>query len=302
MSDKQIVSRLVANPNLTRRREVVHAPIVARPLPQPTPRPHNTPGRAGGIVVPPRRPPTPRPPTRRVQHVNPPLPDGDNARRIAELAGRGQGRVLVIVGNGPSLSEVDLTPLKHLSVVDIMSINKPHPQLWPTAYWAFCDPSQYRRHTKEWSEYNDGVIINSMGIKEQKHNSIRVRNLGGEGFSRDLLQGFYVGRSTVYANMQTAYWMDYQHVYIFACDMNPDGLDGKLWFYGVNPDVPPALRRTRFEAEARHYDVAATQLDEGERARYTFCSAYNPWPFVDWFNRMDHREAVALIEERHGKS
>ncbi len=83
--------------------------------------------------------------------------------------------------------------------------------------------------------------------------------------------------------------------------MNPDGLDGKLHFYGVNPDVAPNLRGQRFEKEAKSYDFAADNLDDSERAKFTFCTEYNPWQFVDKFNRMNHKIAVDYIREHNSR-
>lgn len=89
--------------------------------------------------------------------------------------------------------------------------------------------------------------------------------------------------------------MGHEHIYIFGCDMNPDGLNGQLHFYGQNPDVDPKVRKERFAKEAEFYDIAADILTPEQRLRFTFCSEYNPWPFVDKFNRRSHKEAIAHI-------
>ena len=222
--------------------------------------------------------------------------DPDSPAKVANLRGMGENRILVIVGNGPSILEVPLEQLKGHPKIDIMSINKPDSRIWPTSHWAFCDTSQFIRHESLWSTY-DGVLITSTAIKRQKPKSMQVINLSGQGFSKNLSDGYYIGQSTVYASMQAAYWMAYKHIYAFGVDMNPEGIDGKLHFYGVNPDVDPAVRKGRFEKEASYYEHAANILTEEERKRYTFCSAYNPWPFVEKFGRLDHRVAVPQILE-----
>lgn len=152
-----------------------------------------------------------------------------------------------------------------------------------------------RRHEALWTGYN-GYVFNSTAIKKQKEKSMQFKNLGGHGFSRDMSKGLHIGRSSVYASMQIAIWLGYEHVYIFGCDMNPEGLNGKLHFYGVNPDVEPKNRADRFVKEAEHYDTAAKVLTPDERAKFTFCTDYNPWAFVNEFNQMTHKSVDAILE------
>lgn len=238
---------------------------------------------------------TQRPINTLVKHVTKP-PDRPND--IYKIQGVGSGKVLIIIGNGPSIQEVPLEKLKGHSRIHLMSINKPYSKIWPTEYWAFCDASQYQRHQDIWQDYN-GIIINSTSINNIKQNTIQVRALHGNGFSNDLIRGFYIGRSTVFANMQTAVWMGYEHIYIFGVDMNPDGINGHLWFYGVNPDAEPGQRGQRFQAESEFYDKAIEHMQPWEISRFTFCSNYNKWPFVDKYSRLDHTLAVDIILSRH---
>lgn len=207
----------------------------------------------------------------------------------------GRNRILIIVGNGPSISEAPLEQLRSKPNIDTLSVNKPDDRLWPTTYWSFFDGSQIRRHEDLWTNYG-GTLFNSTAIKKQKQKSMQFKNLGGHGFSRDMSKGLHIGRSTVFASMQIALWMAYEHIYIFGCDMNPEGLNGKLHFYGVNPDVDPHNRAERFHKEAEHYDMAAKVLTPEERTKFTFCTEYNPWPFVKEFQQTSHRNVDAILE------
>lgn len=109
------------------------------------------------------------------------------------------------------------------------------------------------------------------------------------------MKGIHIGRSSVFASMQIAAWMNYNHVFILGCDMNAAGLNGKLHSYGTNPDVPPDVRVKRFSKEAESYDRAADLMTEPERRRFTFCSEYNHWPFIQKYNHMSHKVAVEQI-------
>jgi len=232
-------------------------------------------------------------PSRPTSPQKPKLPIFDqNTSKIEALKDIGTGRILVMIAAGPSVTEVDLTPLKQLEKVDMMCINKPYMPVWPTKYWAFCDHTQYNRNKEYWEGYK-GIIINSPNVSARKSNQIIIRSKHGKGFSRNLIDGFYIGRSTTYANLQTAHYMNYDKIFIFGIDMTEVG--GKLHHYGVNPDVDPNNRKQRFSAEADHYSHAAKLLPEEYRKRYYFCSSYNPWNFVKEFNHLDHKTAVDFI-------
>lgn len=217
------------------------------------------------------------------------------SRLINKLKDVGKGRILVMIACGPSIEETDLPSLQDHPLIDMMSINKPYAKLDPTTYWVFCDQSQYRRNQKTFENFPN-TVINAWSVKARHPNQVLVRTRSGKGFSKNLLQGYYIGRSTTYANMQVAYWMNYDKIFIFGCDMAANK-NGKLHFYGVNPDVEPKLRITRFEKEAEHYTHGAKQLSLQERMKFYFCSNYNKWSFVEHFNKMDHVEAPSEILE-----
>jgi len=279
-------SRIIyTRPPLTRRPEAVNVQnAIGRPVPQPP-----TPIKQQLVPQPVKL----KQPT--VAHISPAPLSYDEQERIRKIRGKGRGRLLVILGNGPSLAEVDVAKLRSSCRIDLMTVNHPDPRVWPTPYWVFCDLSQYHRHKHHWDTYQ-GTIITTTSLKYDRPNAVKIRSKGGNGFSLDLLDCYYVGRSTIYANMQTAMWMDYDHVYILGCDMC-SAPDGRVWSYGINPDVRPEQRVTRFENEAAFYDHASKTLPQGVRSRFTFCSSYNRWDFVDRFNRLPHESAVDVILE-----
>lgn len=235
-------------------------------------------------------------PRRNSPRLKTPRDQPKHAKAIEGLRNIGEGRALIMVACGPSVDEVDFDPIKDHPMVDIMLINKPYSSLHPAKYWVFCDQSQYLRNKDIFDNYR-GTIINAWSVRARHQNQIMVKNRPGRGFSRDLLQGYHIGRSTTYANMQTALWMNYDKIYIFGCDMDPKGVEkfGKLHHYGTNPDVDPKIRAKRFEAEAGHYANAAKILSPTEKAKFVFCSSHNPWPFVNEFNKLDHQQAVKTI-------
>lgn len=235
--------------------------------------------------------PTKAPPALRVQ---PPVKT--TTANIEQYRGIGTNKDLIIVGNGPSHAMAPLQLLKGLLNVDIMSVNKPDERLWPTTSWVFCDNTQRDRHRAIWETYT-GPCFNTPSVKDERSNTVRLSSMTNFGFSDEITKGVFIGRSSVYTAMQIALWMGYDHIYIFGCDMGP--VDGRLYPWGSNPDVSDAVRAKRFEGEALNYQWAADNLDPAKRSRFTFCTEFNPFPFVKQFNALGHQEAVYHIVNKH---
>lgn len=211
----------------------------------------------------------------------------------------GNNKILIIVACGPSILNVNIEELKDYKNIDIMCINKPDKRVWPSPYWLFCDQSQYARNQDTWEQYN-GIVINASSVRARHRRQILIKSLSGRGFSRDLAKGFYIGRSSTYSAMQVALWMNYSKIYIFGVDMC--AVDGKLHYYGKNPDVSDTNRVQRFDREAESYMHAATSvLKQEDREKFVFCSSYNKYKFVDYFQRLDEKEAVSIIIEQANK-
>ena len=217
-----------------------------------------------------------------------------NVNAINKLKNVGVGRTLVMLACGPSINEVDFAPLFDHPLIDLMCINKPNAKAWAhTKYWAFCDQSQYNRNTDLFFSCSQ-TILNSTAVKARRaEKQTVIKSVSGNGFSRDLTRGYHIGRSTVYANMQTALWMNYDKVYIFGIDMCEVG--GQLHFYGVNPDVKPSDRVKRFKIESDHYLRAYHIMKEEERAKFKICTSYNKWEFAELFGKIDHKIAINII-------
>lgn len=234
--------------------------------------------------------------------------DGSNVpyskykNKLLKLKNIGEGRILIMIACGPSVLEAPLELLKDKDKIDFMVLNKPygfdnigkeeHSFIWPSKYWSFCDQSQYNRNQKAWDTYQ-GIIINSPGVRQRKNNQIMIKNLPGNGFSKNIIKGYHIGRSTTYANMQVAYWMNYDRIYIFGLDMTD--VNGKLHSYGVNPDVSPKNRKARFKNEAEFYGQATNILNKQELSKFIICSSYNPWDFMKKFRRLDQKKAPQII-------
>lgn len=213
-------------------------------------------------------------------------------KKINEIKNIGIGRILVMIACGPSVNEIDVNQLNGLNKVDLMVINKPIISLQPK-FWAFCDQSQYLRNKDVFNNYGE-ITINSNTVLARKNNQIIIQAKQGRGVIKNINEGYIIGRSSVYANLQVALWMNYEKIFIFGVDMC--SVNGKLHHYGVNPDVPEEKRIERFKFEAEHYDRMAELLQDNIRKKIYFCSSYNKWGFVDKFNKLDHKKAIEEIK------
>lgn len=214
---------------------------------------------------------------------------------IKKLKGTGIGKYFAILGNGPSLADIDTAKLKNIESLYLCTVNVPDDRCWPTQYWSFYDRTQYHRHKEIYKTYS-GILLNSTAIKEPAVNSIKFRNIPGIGFSNDPSKGIYIGMSSVYATLQIAAYIGFNRIYVLGCDMNNTVDVGRTHFYGVNPDVNPNERKKRFEKEANWYNHMAEYLEPSIKNKIVFCSkGINPWPFVNSFNSVTPSETVDFI-------
>ncbi len=214
---------------------------------------------------------------------------------VSKLKNSAQGQYIVILGNGPSLLEVDTNILKKYDSIKLCTINVPDSRCWPTPYWAFYDRSQYHRHKELYHTFN-GTLFNSTGIKEHNDNSIKFKHIQGLGYSKDINYGIYVGMSSVFATIQICMFMNFNRIYVVGCDMNQDMDSGQTHFYGVNPDVAPEERKKRFKKEANWYDKMVEALSAEEKNKIIFCSkGINKWPFMNHFTTVEPSQATSFI-------
>lgn len=247
------------------------------------------------VTVPPRAP-TPRqvPQKQMPVVVKSNYPHGRSSPKpVNALRNMGSNRVLIMIAAGPSINEVSFQKIKDLPDVDFMCINQPNKEVWPSKFWAFCDQSQFERNKQIWADYN-GIIINSTNVRERKGNQYVLNGKPGLGFATDVSGGYHIGRSSTYANMQIAYYMNYEKIFIFGLDMAADS-SGNTHYYGVNPHVSKNDRIKRFAAEAESYNWAGKNTSKEVRDRFVLCSSLLKWPFVDYFTRIDHKVAVDHI-------
>lgn len=219
-----------------------------------------------------------------------------NLLTSCDLRNVGPVRVLVVCATGPSIGEIPgLKALGLHSRIDVLAINRPVPDLDPSAFYLFQDATSYVRNRDYLATYSGLMLAGFRALPGDTPNTVFFPLRQGMGFSRDLTGGWFVGKSSSYAALQVALWMRYPRIYFLGVDMGAVG--GALWHYGQNPDITAGEPTPRFELEFRFFDHAAAVLSPEERKRVTFASAHNLYAFPDAFNRRDHRAIVPEILE-----
>jgi hypothetical protein len=136
--------------------------------------------------------------------VSTPAPDLEAIRGLRDI---GAGRTLVILATGPSVNEVaDLDRLRDHPRIDTLAVNRALPDLDPT-FLIFQD-AEARMRLKDYLPSYGGIVLSALRASPPDQlNTVRFEARAGTGFSRELTQGVYCGKSTTYAAVQWALWM-----------------------------------------------------------------------------------------------
>ena len=151
-----------------------------------------------------------------------------------------------ILANGPSLNNHDLSLLAN---EDVISINASPLAL--TAYkieskfYCVSDPRFLLDEKKreifltQLNSANTNILVrdtvkaylkNELKITKNLDKVFAIPSLGRDGFSKNLLRGFFFGCSTTHLALQLAYFLNYSKVYLLGLDLNY-GFDDYRRFY-----------------------------------------------------------------------
>lgn len=199
-------------------------------------------------------------------------------KKLEQLRGVGQGRRLIIIASGPSVSRVNFDGLT--DAFDVLYVNRPYKPLLDYArYWAVNDQPIVRQHMRG-LRYFPGQVICGASAFIPGRDYIKVKVIPGPGISLDLVQGFHLGRSTTLSSLQAALWMGYERIFIVGMDMCLE--NGEAYFdRSDNPAVSLSTREVRFKTEAHNWAVATEALiKHGLIGKVRMVTDCNPWPFI----------------------
>lgn len=188
------------------------------------------------------------------------------------------GKRLFILASGPSLSGLDLAPLRRRLVMGLNRSILLHPD---TQYHCAMD----HRLFVEYAEAFAGVRY--MFTIEGRPFGVGLRLLGAEGFSWDLAEGIYSGYTVSYFALQVAVYMGFQEVCFLGLDLRHE--EGRTHFFGSDY-CSRNHEDTEFPRMRRMFEQAAPVLAEKGIAVYN-CS---PTSTLECFPHLSYSEALAL--------
>ncbi|MFQ5715837.1 MAG: hypothetical protein ACE5GQ_01910 [Nitrospinales bacterium] len=143
--------------------------------------------------------------------------------KIGDFKNLHRGKRLFILASGPSLSTLDLSPLKRRMV---MGLNRSFLAYPDGRYHCVMDhrlfelfPSQLRQ-------------TRCLFTLENRPWGIPIKLLGAEKFSLDLEQGIYSGYTVSYLALQVAHYMGFKEIFFLGLDLKLDR--GRTHFFGYD--------------------------------------------------------------------
>lgn len=130
-----------------------------------------------------------------------------------------------ILGNGPSIANIDLSLLYSETVIGVNASPLLHEQLGRvTDYYCISDRRFFERENinqiLKLSEQSTRVFAGycSGFVEDKDINYVKI--CGGDGISEDIHDGFYHGCSAVYFASQLAMWLGFKNIYLYGCEFN----------------------------------------------------------------------------------
>lgn len=164
--------------------------------------------------------------------------------KIQHLKGKGKGKRIFLVGNGPSLNDMNLDKLVTEDTIAMNRIELIYPKTkWRPTYYIFCSSNcHHPKWGTDWSKsiinaakYEDTIpliwrrykSIIEDNTKEKLHSStifldsFTENKIGDDScFSTNAEERLDKSGTTMNVALQLAYYMDYDKVYLIGCDSN----------------------------------------------------------------------------------
>lgn len=160
---------------------------------------------------------------------------------IASLANRHRGERCVIIGNGPSLNDLDLSLLRDEITIGVNSIFLADAIDYPLSYYVVEDSLVMKDNLNAIKEYRAGhkffpsiyrELYDDAPVKEGSLGDVNFFNMNGgfylrqspnfcvPRFSTDASERLYCGQSVTIVNLQLAYYMGFSEVYVIGMDFS----------------------------------------------------------------------------------
>ncbi|MGM0695019.1 MAG: 6-hydroxymethylpterin diphosphokinase MptE-like protein [Pseudomonadota bacterium] len=147
------------------------------------------------------------------------------ARRLRALHNRHAGEQCVLVCNGPSLNQMNLSFLKHQNVIGLNKIYLGFKKFnFYPRYWVGVNPKVIQQSHKEIRSLNCVKFVsehNSRGLVPEDALTYWVNTASPpQRFCKDLTLGVHEGWTVTFAALQVAYFLGFSRVIIIGMDHN----------------------------------------------------------------------------------
>lgn len=154
-----------------------------------------------------------------------------NLAKIAYLHNSKKNEIGYILSNGPSLQNENLSKLKGKENIITLNASPLMEEKYGfhSSYYCLTDPRFLEVEQKRkialnklkdkqcysFCRENLEEILSFEGVKP-----LYLKSLGRDGFSKNLIKGFYFGATTSMLAIQLAYWLGLKEVYILGLDLD----------------------------------------------------------------------------------
>lgn len=132
-----------------------------------------------------------------------------------------------ILGNGPSINDIDLSVLYEEMVIGVNASPLLHDKLGrATDYYCVSDRRFFSRdNASEIFARTKGSVRVFAGychgfLRDKDINYVKI--CGGDGISEDIYKGFYHACTAALFAAQLALWLGYKHIRLYGCEFNYD--------------------------------------------------------------------------------
>jgi hypothetical protein len=148
----------------------------------------------------------------------------ESCRRLRTFRNRHEGERCFIIGNGPSLNKMDLTPLKDEITFGLNRIYLLFEKMgFHTTYFVSVNQYVIQQSAEEIERLNSPKFIRWDSREHINFDSdtIFIRSRSGPRFCHDVSrQGVWEGMTVTYVAMQLAYYMGFSEVILIGVDHN----------------------------------------------------------------------------------
>jgi hypothetical protein len=196
----------------------------------------------------------------------------ENYADISKFKDKHNGESCFIIGNGPSLRKMDLSPLRHRIAFGLNKIHLLFDKLgFETTYLAAANPYVIQQAAKEISNLSMPRFIMLWGREfiKKNENIIFLRENRHHLFVKDMTKGVCIDATVTYMAMQIAYYMGFKTVILIGVDHffeskgqphstvqlsgeDPNHFDPNYFGYGVPWQLPDLAGSERAYQRARN--------------------------------------------------